>query len=331
MFDIKSIQHLHIELSTLCNARCPKCERNLNGYPFNFGYEETNLSLETVINSFSKEFIQQLNGILINGNFGDMTANAEAYEIIKYFSDCNEQLIIRISTNGSARNIKFWQDLGKLKVTVKFCLDGLEDTHRLYRQDTDWKKIIDNAQALISTGGNAIWKMIKFDHNQHQIEQCKELAKELGFNGFELLDRGRNNGPVFDRKGQLTHKLGKWQQDISIDDWLAIKSVPHGFPIIKTTEISCESKNQRSIYISADGRVYPCCYLGFSPKTFRNKYFGNINEQINAIMMNNSLHDNELESCIQWFSSVEDAWQKDSYESGRLLQCDTICGRCTTS
>jgi len=331
MFNISEIRHLHIELSTLCNARCPKCPRNLNGYPINFGYEETNLSLATVTKSFSKEFIQQLQGILINGNFGDITANTEAYDIVKHFRNSNVRLFIEISTNGSARNIKFWQDLGTLYPTVKFCLDGLEDTHHLYRQDTDWKKIISNAQAFKSTGGIAVWKMVKFDHNQHQVEQCRALAKELGFDKFELVDHGRDTGPVFDRKGTLTHKLGKWQEDTKLKDVIAIQHIPREFPAVEATTISCKSKNRRSIYISGDGKVYPCCYLGFSPDTFRNRYFNNVNEQISAITSNNSLHDNDLATCINWFNTVEESWKKDSYESGRLLQCDSVCGQRTIS
>jgi hypothetical protein len=34
-----------------------------------------------------------------------------------------------------------------------------------------------------------------------------------------------------------------------------------------------------------------------------------------------------LEECIEWFKSVENAWKIDSYEQGRLVICDDVCGQ----
>ena len=49
MYKIQDITRLHLEVSTLCNARCPQCPRNFRGYPYNDGYPETNLTLEQVL------------------------------------------------------------------------------------------------------------------------------------------------------------------------------------------------------------------------------------------------------------------------------------------
>ena len=57
MITIDNVKELHLELTTLCNARCPLCVRNANGYPHNFGYPETSLSLEQVKQIFSVDFI----------------------------------------------------------------------------------------------------------------------------------------------------------------------------------------------------------------------------------------------------------------------------------
>ncbi len=68
MIGYADIRNVHVELSSLCNARCPLCPRNLNGYPYNNGYTEANLTLASVKKIFTPDLLQQLTSILINGN-----------------------------------------------------------------------------------------------------------------------------------------------------------------------------------------------------------------------------------------------------------------------
>lgn len=332
MILLENIRHLHMEFSSLCNARCPQCPRNLFGYPFNMGYVETNLTLELIKKSFSPQFISQIRVLLVNGNFGDFTSNLESLEILQYFKSCNENLQIEISTNGSARNAQFWSELGKLNNTkVHFCLDGLQDTHHLYRQDTDFNKILQNAKSYMDSGGYAVWKMIKFDHNAHQIDDCRNMSMELNFKKFEIVDHGRNTGPVFNRDGTLSHIMGEWYGDTVIENIIADKSNQnkefHIKPHVIGTTHSCITKNQKSIYISAEGKVYPCCFFGFSPETYDKGWNGKMNRQIKPLLEKNSLHEYDLETCIRWFGKVESAWTKDSYEEGAIMTCDIMCGK----
>ena len=320
-----------MEFSSRCNARCPLCPRNLNGYPYNSGYEETSLTLELVKNRFSRQFIQQLSqGILINGNFGDFTSNIESLPIIEYFVESNPNISIRISTNGSARNLDFWEALGSLSknIQIEFALDGLEDTHQLYRQDTNWFKIIENAEAFMFAGGYAIWKMIVFDHNRHQIEDCKELSQQLGFNEFLTLDLGRDTGVVFDRDGTYSHSIGKVEHITTIDEMIKYVESNDYTRIDSTVDkIDCLSLNEKTIYIAADGKVYPCCFMGFNPATYRRTGFTDPNEQIAKIMSKNDLHEYDLTTCLEWFDNIKQAWSKDS-KLERLITCDNSCGKC---
>ena len=57
MIALDQVKDVTIELTTLCNARCPLCMRNANGYPHNFGYPETSLSLAQSKRLFSPVFI----------------------------------------------------------------------------------------------------------------------------------------------------------------------------------------------------------------------------------------------------------------------------------
>ena len=66
MLTYKDIRHVHLELSTFCNARCPLCSRNYRGYPYNDGYPEVNMTLDQAKTIFSKAFLSQIKTIKIN-------------------------------------------------------------------------------------------------------------------------------------------------------------------------------------------------------------------------------------------------------------------------
>jgi MoaA/NifB/PqqE/SkfB family radical SAM enzyme len=333
MIAYRDIRHIHLELSTFCNARCPLCSRNYHGYPYNDGYPEVNMTLDQAKEIFSTTFLKQLNTIILSGNLGDALMNPQTVDILDYFRNSNSNLEITLETNGSGRNKKFWQDLAELDIVVRFALEGLADTHHLYRQDTDFNKILSNARAFIDAGGIAIWKMVPFNHNQHQIEDCEKLAYELGFKKFIVWDENRNSGPVYDKQGELVHVLGEYDGIIEFkhnfkskqNDMVLIEDIIENR--IPKKQISCQAKRDRAIYVAANGEISPCCWLGFYPKTFgRGGYHQAVNSQISKLAQKNNALEHPLEECLQWFTSVEQSWKIPTYETGRLVSCDDYCG-----
>ena len=329
MITIDNVREIHLELSTLCNARCPLCVRNASGYPHNFGYPEVSLSLEQIKQIFPVKFIRQLRLIEFCGNFGDFVMAPDAVEIVEYLRSINKLADITINTNGSARDREFWTRIGKAKVNVIFDIDGLEDTHALYRVDTNWKNIIRNAQTVIENGSRAIWKMIKFQHNEHQISQCRQMAIDLGFYRFDLADHGRNTGLAFDRQGNLTHMLGVVNER-SIDKVIHWKdnTIPLAPPPEKET-LDCYSTRNETIFIAANGEVYPCCYLGAFPRTFKNgTWYDLVHTQLKGIVdeVKNNALEVGLGPATEWFNLIEDRWKIKKYEDGRIILCDSHCG-----
>lgn len=333
MIAYQDIRDVHLEISTMCNAACPLCPRNFRGHPYNDGYPEINFTLENARTIFKPVFLNQLNRIRINGNYGDIVMNPEAVDVIRYFREHNQNLTIQISTNGSARNAAFWKLLAELDTQVLFCLDGLEDTHYLYRQNTKWSTIIKNAKTYIAAGGKATWKFVKFDHNVHQLDACKQLSKDLKFIDFQVVDQGRNIGPVFDKHGNHTHNIGKYSgttefeilfrkkktDEVLLEDIIDIRT--------PKKSISCQSINNRSIYIAANGEVSPCCWTGFYPATYGSgEYLQVVNAQLKPFVTKNNALEYSLEECIQWFNNIKEKWKVDTYEQGRLVVCDDNCG-----
>lgn len=327
MITIDQIRHVELELSSYCNAACPLCPRNLFGYEkIDLGFVKKNLTLDEIKKIFKKDFIKQIEYFTFEGNFGDPLMNPEIIEIIEYLDKP-----IKIYTNASLQTEKFWKNLAKYPVTVYFAIDGLSDTHHLYRRKTDFFKILNNAKIFINTGGNAIWKMIKFDHNKDQIDRAKQLSKTYGFNKFDLIDHGRNNGPVFDSNGNLEYVLGNFSGNTDLNHYIDI--IKHGDMFIEDindkpkNKIKCMSIHNSSIYVSSTGEIYPCCFMGFSPKTYgHGRWHQPVNKQINNILKNNNALEYSLEECLEWFKNIPSCWNKKTFEDGRLIVCDSACG-----
>lgn len=334
MMSFEDIRDVHLEISTLCNASCPWCPRNFWGYPYNGGYPELNLDLASAQKLFSQQFLTQLDSIRINGNYGDIVMNPDGADIIEYFKKSNPDLDITIHTNGSARTKRFWQRLALAQATVLFALDGLEDTHYLYRQNTIWKQILKNAETFINMGGKAIWKMIEFDHNRHQVDECRTLSQQLGFFSFELIKHTRGESPVFDKTGRFLHTIGNYQDEKDFNvliqkkktDEVLLEDITPGRTPCKS--VACNAKKMRSIYIAANGDVSPCCWTGVYPKTYgKGQYYQAANAQLIPMIQKNNALKYPLKECIEWFKNVEKSWSIESYEHGRLVICDDNCGR----
>lgn len=330
MLKLNEIRRVHIELTTRCNARCPMCMRNYRGYDYNSGYPDIELSLVDVKNILKPDFLAQLEYVNFNGNLGDFALSSAGLEIVEYLVANN--VAVKINTNGSLRSPNWWKRLALTGVEIGFALDGLEDTHSLYRLDTDWKRIIENAAAFIKAGGQAVWRFAPFDHNRHQEQQCQQLARELGFVRFENIWDGRDTGPVFNRQGQFSHFLGKNKFKDGIVP--PVKDLLHGhvtwFEIDKHSipkdqldiKYNCTHLKNKEIYIAADGTVYPCCYLGFYPDQMHHAG----NTQIKEIAKENNALKYSLEHCLNWFDNVYKSWQQNSIANGRLYACVNNCG-----
>ncbi|MFB8793762.1 MAG: hypothetical protein U7126_05920 [Microcoleus sp.] len=67
---------------------------------------------------------------------------------------------------------------------VIFSIDSLADTNSVYRNNTNWDRIMQSVNSFIQAGPKAVWHYLIFEHNQHQVELARALAEELGFVEF---------------------------------------------------------------------------------------------------------------------------------------------------
>ena len=323
MITLEDIREINIELSSRCNARCPLCIRNFHGFPHNTGYAETDLSLARLKEIVPESVVTQLDHLMVNGDYGDMLMNPETPEILAWFREHGHQNFkIDVFTNGGARGREFWESLGSLDLDINFCIDGLEDTHHLYRQNTLYETVIRNAGYYMAAGGRAHWCMTEFDHNRHQIDQARERSTKLGFHRFFTRYTGRDSGPVYDQQGKKVFVLkqetanGYQLPDQITTDW--VNQQDRNPKVIPHKKITCEALTvwPVSVYIAADGTLDPCCLIGNYTKP-------NNNWNQNDLSLLRRENIDTLEKNVAWFNRVIDTFGTD----GQLNVCNIYCGK----
>lgn len=267
MIDLTTVKSLHVELTSRCNASCIACPRNNSGYGIVTGLEIADLSTDR----FSEvlDTLPGLTQVFFCGNYGDCIASKNIDEVIDLLLP--KDVEIRLHTNGSLKTAAWWGRLGaKLKDhdhSVVFALDGLEDTHHIYRQNTSFTKIINNAKAFIAAGGRAEWQFIPFAHNEHQIFKAMKMSRELGFYKFYLRKKIRyRETPRHHVTGEPL-EISPWSQESTLGRYDGKAPNIDQTDYTKVEFEDCMHLSMPSVFLSFKGTLTTCCYLGELPVT----------------------------------------------------------------
>lgn len=246
MLILRDIKVLHLESTDVCQAACPLCARETDK---NFRKDrQHHLSMNQILKVFDKEKIKQLDKMFMCGNYGDPAAAKYTLDIFCEFRQINPDIVLGMNTNGAIQTTFWWYELAKIlnqpRDYVVFSIDGSEHTNATYRRNVNWNKLMSNARSFIDAGGSAHWDMLIYRHNQHEVDDCEQLARDMGFKWFRAKVSKR----------ELTESL---QFPIG---WQPIKK--------QSTSISCHALTEKSVYIDSQGNLGPCCWLGTRQSNF---------------------------------------------------------------
>lgn len=185
------LKQIHIELTNACNAACPMCVRFYNNSPYvRPDLEIGQITLEKFKQYFPPDIVKQLNMILFCGVHGDPCVAKDFYEICEYIDEVSNCTVM-VNSNAGMRSSDWWSKLGKLFSKNKtknwrftFSIDGLEDTNHLYRRNVKWNTLKENVNAFTQWGVKSDWDFLIFEHNEHQIEEAKQVSKEWNIENF---------------------------------------------------------------------------------------------------------------------------------------------------
>lgn len=240
---MKKYKQLTTELTFRCNARCPACHR-WKPLRVNLNDSKYTITLDKFKDLFYPSLLQNLDWLVINGNFGDSIMNKHFREIISYVKSQDTRLLIH--TNGGIHGESYWKDVGAIltkRDIINFDMDGLEDTHSKYRINTKFENVFANAKTVIDNSNAQVhWKYIVFEHNKHQVDEARDRALKAGFHTFSTVKTSRD---VF------APKTGKFVHSKKTDAFNKAEKV-----------IRCVWDDWGKWYISPEGLVFRCCWTG---------------------------------------------------------------------
>jgi len=235
---------LHLELTTRCVLECPGCPRTWFSQTLNRPVPHEDLDIAQLDKFLDCPIGKTISRFHLESNHGDSIYYPK---LLEFLSHWRESKYFTIVTNGSRRKIDFWYNLNSILTEhdeIVFSIDGLEHNNHLYRQNSDWKTLIDAVKVAISGPAKIVWKTIVFSHNEQEIDNIKEYALSLGVDEFVIVNSNRFGDDSFSPTVQYVDS-SKLYADAK-----------------NNTAISPKCNKQSSqTFITPDGYCWPCCWI----------------------------------------------------------------------
>jgi MoaA/NifB/PqqE/SkfB family radical SAM enzyme len=182
------IYNWHLELSSKCALKCPRCTRT--EYPGTFPV--TQLGLDFIKKIFTPELLRtSAQRITFSGGVGDPLYNSELPEIYSYLKQQNPRVQIVLVTNGSHKTATWWQQLLKHANghdEIIFSIDGWDhESNNLYRVNSDWQSMMTGVDEAVKSQAYIRWSTIAFQFNENHLDQIKEIARSKGVDSFHTV------------------------------------------------------------------------------------------------------------------------------------------------
>jgi len=331
---LEEIKKIQFELSNFCNANCVGCRRT-DHRTLTEKYEirtapKTFLDVELIHKLVTDPVMKHVREIEFCGTIDEPLAHRDFLEILQILFNVNPNYLIRIHTNGAVRNKEFYVKMAKILTRfenheVRFSIDGLAESHRLYRGDLDYNKIIENAKSFLSVGGTAVWQMLQFPWNETEVEACGQMAKELNFKKF-IVRRDRTHSSTFtvdyikdkrEKAEPAPPKFGPIDLTLTEDDNI----------------ITCHYQNEKMVFVNHEGKIFPCCFMSNMNLTRISDLSLHFSNNVTDVYGDefNSLHEHTASEIMDhiWYSEkLTDSWNNTySGENPKLLVCSKSCGK----
>jgi molybdenum cofactor biosynthesis enzyme MoaA len=329
---------LQFELSSMCNALCLGCVRTdtqtFNDKKFIIPEKEY-ISFDVFKKILAAPEFSSVTHLEFCGTIDDPLMHPELLEFLSFAATVGKYNV-HIHTNASLRNASYWTKLAEVlkkhkSHSVKFSIDGLEDTNHIYRQNTTWSKIMENAEAFIQAGGTASWQYLIFPWNQHQVMDAKALSVKMGF--YEFMSR-HDRSVATTRGLETIQKIKASNIQRSAGNRSSVDSVNKDLAESVNNEIQCNNQIKKMYFIGFDSKLWPCCFLH---NGFMNMDDGKRNLLQQRLYDTygdtgwNDLNKHSVKEILDhdfYSSDLTDSWQSTRHGAGktdRIHRCTEVC------
>lgn len=238
-----------IEPTTSCNLRCPECPTGMQSLTRSKG----NMNLDVF-----REILDKLSPDLMHLTLyfqGEPLLNPHFSEMVKLAR--SRRIFVATSTNGHFLNDKNVDAIVKSGLShLIVSLDGLDQqTYEKYRVNGDLNAVTEGICRLVAgrkaAKSNSPFIELQFlvmRHNEHQVEQMKEFAKQSGVDQVSF-------------KTAQVYNLNKKDSIIpTLKEKSRYRQMPDGSWIIKNKIRNRCRRIWSSIVITWDGKIVPCCF-----------------------------------------------------------------------
>ena len=240
---------ISIEPTTACNLRCPECPSGLRAFTRDTG---------NMKGDFFKKLVDDMHRQLMWLIFyfqGEPYINPKFLEMVSY---AHQKGIYTItSTNGHflhPENARKTVESGLDRILIS--IDGsTQEVYEQYRKEGQLQTVLDGARNLVKAKKEAnsatphiVFQMLVVKPNEHQIEEVRSLAKQIGVDEVKL-----KTAQVYDYENgndliPVQQQYSRYRQD------------PSGKWQIKNKLLNHCWKLWHACVITWDGLVVPCCF-----------------------------------------------------------------------
>jgi radical SAM protein with 4Fe4S-binding SPASM domain len=241
---------ISFEPTTSCNLRCPECPSGLRAFTRPTGMLKEDFFSNT-IDQLSKDLLY-----LVFYFQGEPYLNPAFLEMVKYASQ--KKIYTATSTNAHYLND------ANAKKTVESGLDRLiisidgttQDVYQQYRIGGNLEKVLEGARNIVkwkkelkSKTPFIFFQFLVVKPNQHQIEEVKQLAKEIGVDEVRF-----KTAQVYDYEKDPNQLIP------SIEKYSRYRKTEEGQYQIKNSLNNHCWRLWHATVITWDGLVVPCCF-----------------------------------------------------------------------
>ena len=241
---------ISFEPTTSCNLRCPECPSGLRAFTRPTGMLENDFFCQT-IDDIHKELLY-----LIFYFQGEPYLNTAFLDMVKYASD--KGIYTATSTNAhyltdEAARKTVESGLDRLIISI----DGTtQETYKQYRVGGNIDKVVEGAKNIVrwkkelkSKTPFVFFQFLVVKHNEHQIEEIKQLAKDIGVDEVRF-----KSAQVYDYENDPNQLIP------TIDKYSRYRKNSNGLYTPKNKLANRCWKLWHANVITWDGLVVPCCF-----------------------------------------------------------------------